>query len=76
MHAGATRKTVAKSAGVSESTVSRALSGSSLISEETRSKVQKAAESLFYIPNQQASLLARKKTFRLGLVVPYYKSIP
>ncbi|MFH0919693.1 MAG: LacI family DNA-binding transcriptional regulator [Fibrobacterota bacterium] len=76
MHTGATRRAVAKKAGVSESTVSRALSGSPLISEETRLRIQKAALALSYIPNQQAYLLAKKKTLRLGLVVPYYKSIP
>ncbi|OGJ85657.1 MAG: hypothetical protein A2268_16790 [Candidatus Raymondbacteria bacterium RifOxyA12_full_50_37] len=67
---------MAKKAGVSASTVSRALSGSPLISEPTRERIRAIAEKMAYTPNRQASLLARQKTLRLGFVVPYYKSIP
>lgn len=69
-----TRADVAINAGVSESTVSRALSDSSQISEAIKVKVRDIAGSLGYIPNRQAALLAKNKTFRLGLVVRTYKS--
>ena len=45
-----TLKDVATAAGVSRSTASRALSGSGLISEETRSTVESAARRLGYRP--------------------------
>ncbi len=69
-----TRADVAINAGVSESTVSRALSDSSQISEAIKEKVRGVAGALGYIPNRQAALLAKNKTFRLGLVVRTYKS--
>lgn len=69
-----TRADVAINAGVSESTVSRALSDSSQISEAIKEKVRDVAGELGYIPNRQAALLAKNKTFRLGLVVRKYKS--
>ena len=69
-----TRADVARGAGVSESTVSRALNDSPLISEAIKLKVRSVSESLGYIPNRQAALLARNRTYRIGLVVPTYKS--
>ncbi|MDC7233752.1 MAG: LacI family DNA-binding transcriptional regulator [Spirochaetales bacterium] len=68
------RADVAKAAGVAESTVSRALNDSTLISEEVKEKIKKIASDLGYIPNRQAVLLASNKTMRVGLVVPTYKS--
>jgi LacI family transcriptional regulator len=76
MRTSANRKEVAKETGVSPSTVSRALSNSPLIPEVTRQKVLAAAKKLNYIPNRQAGLFAQSKTFRLGLVIPFYKNIP
>ena len=76
MHASAKRADVAKAAGVSESTVSRALNNSSLITEGVRERVKAAARRLGYIPNVQARNFARQKTFRLGFVVRSYKSFP
>ncbi|MFZ1743937.1 MAG: LacI family DNA-binding transcriptional regulator, partial [Pontixanthobacter sp.] len=43
---------VAERAGVSQSTVSRALAGSSAITEPTRAKVMKAAEELGYVVDE------------------------
>jgi LacI family transcriptional regulator len=76
MHTSVSRREVAKKAGVSAPTVSRALSGSPLVNEGTREHIKAVARRLGYTPNRQASLLARKKTFRLGFVIPYYKAIP
>ena len=46
-----TLKDVAKVAGVSYATVSRALSGSSEIGEDTRKRIQKICEEMGYTPN-------------------------
>ncbi|MCF7945636.1 MAG: LacI family transcriptional regulator [Spirochaetia bacterium] len=69
-----TRTEVAKAAGVAESTVSRALNNSKMISLEVRERVKQTARELGYIPNRQAVLLASNRTYRLGLVVRTYKS--
>ena len=76
MRTSVNRRLVAKKAGVSESTVSRALARSPLISPETKEKIHRVAESLAYYPNRQASLLARQRALRLGFVIPVHKSIP
>ncbi|NOG45042.1 MAG: LacI family DNA-binding transcriptional regulator [Calditrichaeota bacterium] len=72
----AKRSDVAQKAGVSESTVSRALSDSPLISNETKRIVQSVAEELKYFPNKQAALFGKSKTARLGFVIKSYKSFP
>jgi LacI family transcriptional regulator len=61
-------------AGVAESTVSRALNDSPQISQVVKDRVRDIAERIGYIPNRQAVLLARSKTYRIGLVVRTYKS--
>ncbi|GAA4642957.1 LacI family DNA-binding transcriptional regulator [Pontixanthobacter gangjinensis] len=60
---------VAERAGVSQSTVSRALAGSSAITEATRAKVMKAAEELGYVVDERAARLRRGKTGTLAVVV-------
>lgn len=60
---------VAIAAGVSRSTASRALSGSSLISPQTRLAVEEAARSLGYRPNRAASALRSNRSHLLGLVM-------
>jgi DNA-binding LacI/PurR family transcriptional regulator len=67
-----TIRDVALQAGVSESTVSRVLSGVETpipISEETRERVQKAARELSYRPHPFARALRGKGTNLLGLIV-------
>ena len=61
---------VAAQAGVSLSTVSRALAGSALISEETRRVVQKAAARLEYRVDVAGSSLRTGLTRTVGLVIP------
>ncbi|HAF86440.1 MAG TPA: hypothetical protein DCG32_08815, partial [Sphaerochaeta sp.] len=67
------RADVAKAAGVSESTVSRALNDSPLISGDIKRKVREQAELLGYYPSRTATLFASNKSLSLGFVVPYYK---
>lgn len=70
------RGDVAQAAGVSESTVSRALNDSPLISEAIKEKVRDAAKTLGYIPSRQATLFARRHTKVIGFVVPSYEAFP
>ncbi|MEP0391966.1 MAG: LacI family DNA-binding transcriptional regulator [Erythrobacter sp.] len=60
---------VAERAGVSQSTVSRALSGSSVISEATRQKVMNAAQAMGYYVDERAARLRRGHTGTLAVVV-------
>ncbi len=76
MTGNAKRADVARLAGVAESTVSRALNDSSLITEPIKERVRRAAEELGYIPSRQAALFARNRTMVLGFVVPTYASFP
>lgn len=60
---------VAERAGVSQSTVSRALSGSAVISEATRSRVLSVASELGYYVDERAARLRRGHTGTLAVVV-------
>ncbi|MEV6591019.1 LacI family DNA-binding transcriptional regulator [Streptomyces acidicola] len=60
---------VAEAAGVSKSTASRVLSGSSRVSAQTRRAVQSAAERLGYRPNRVASGLRTRRSNLIGLVI-------
>ncbi|TVR67566.1 MAG: LacI family transcriptional regulator [Spirochaetaceae bacterium] len=70
------RADVARVAGVAESTVSRALNDSPLISPEVKEKVRLAAFSLGYVPSRQAAMFARNRSGTIGLVVPRYAAFP
>jgi LacI family transcriptional regulator len=60
-------KDVAKRAGVSVSTASYSLNGSSLISDDTKKKVLDAAREIGYRPNGHAKNLKKQKTNIIGL---------
>jgi len=60
---------VAQRAGVSTSTVSRALNNLQVVKSSTRSRILKAAEELNYHPNLHARSLARGKSRILGIIV-------
>src|SRR5690554_5638969 len=60
---------VAKKAGVSKSTASRAMRNSYGISEDTRQKVLLAAEELKYRPNISARNLRSKTGNLLGILI-------
>jgi len=61
---------VARRAGVSMSTASRALNGIGELSEETRKSVARAAEALDYRPSPLARSLRTRRSHTVGLVVP------
>lgn len=65
----ATIKDVAQRAGVSTATVSRALTGSSPVSDEVRDRVQQVVAELDYRPNGLARSLRTESTGTVGLVV-------
>lgn len=68
----ATIKDIAKILNLSIATVSRALTGSSEISEGTRRKVLKKARELHYKPNIYARNLLKKRNNMIGVVVPEF----
>ncbi|ASU78964.1 LacI family transcriptional regulator [Actinopolyspora erythraea] len=67
----ATIEEVARAAGVSTATVSRALREQSGVSERTRKRVRTVAEELDYSISRSASGLATGRTRRIGVLVPY-----
>ncbi|WP_345801081.1 LacI family DNA-binding transcriptional regulator [Microbacterium sp. AZCO] len=62
---------VAREAGVSTATVSRALSGRGHVSDPTRARVEAAAKSLGYVVSASASSLASGRTRNIGVLVPF-----
>ena len=62
---------VARLAGVSTATVSRALRGLPNVSEPTRDKVRAAAATIGYVPSPSASSLASGRTRSIGVLTPW-----
>ncbi len=62
---------VARVAGVGTMTVSRVLTGSAPVAEETARRVYQAIKKLNYRPNEMARALRGIKTRTIGLIVPY-----
>jgi DNA-binding LacI/PurR family transcriptional regulator len=76
----ATIKDIAKRAGVSHSTVSRALRGSPLISDETTERIRLIAQEMGYHPSAAARSLKTNQTGALGVIVrniddPFFSEI-
>lgn len=65
-----TIKDVAKAAGVSPSTVSRALHDNPRISEEMRKQIKKIALEMDFHPNQMARSLVSRRSRIIGVVFP------
>ncbi|MGH3342987.1 MAG: LacI family DNA-binding transcriptional regulator [Carbonactinosporaceae bacterium] len=70
-HRAATMAEVARHAGVSASTVSRALQGTPNVSPRTRERVLRAAAELSYVVSPVASHLASGRTRTVAIVVPF-----
>jgi len=62
-------KDIAKAAGVSHSTVSRALSDSPLVKAETKVHIQRLAQEMGYFPDAIARSLVTQRTHSVGVVV-------
>ena len=67
-------KDVAKLAGVSVGTVDRVLHNRPNVSEEARTKVEKAIKEMDYRPNVYASALAYNKTYNFYCIIPKHMS--
>jgi LacI family transcriptional regulator len=65
-----TIKDVAKAANLSVASVSRALNGSSSVTEQTRKLVLETARALRYIPHSGARSLSTSRTSTIGVVLP------
>ncbi|MFF3831880.1 LacI family DNA-binding transcriptional regulator [Streptomyces sp. NPDC002458] len=77
---GITSHDVAKLAGVSQPTVSRALRDDPRVSRATREKVRRAAEALNYVPSEAGRTLSTSATRRVGVIVtdltnPFYPHV-
>lgn len=62
---------VARLAGVSKSTASRALSGGGYVSEGTRERVIAAAAKLGYVASPNAASLVTGRTKNIGVMIPF-----
>jgi DNA-binding LacI/PurR family transcriptional regulator len=65
-----TLEEVAAEAGVSRSTASRVINGSTQVSDAVVASVRAAIETLNYMPNRAARSLANRQTMAIALVVP------
>ena len=64
-----TIKDVAKAAGVSRQTVSRAMNGKAEITPETKARVMQAVKELGYTPNRMAQGMVTRSTRTVGLII-------
>ena len=69
-----TLEDVARVAGVSRATASRAIRGGELVSATNRAAVQRAVEQLGYVPNPAARSLVTRQTDTIAVVVPEHDS--
>lgn len=78
--ASATSHDVARAAGVSQPTVSRALRDDPRLSEKTKQRVLAAAGALNYVPSRRGRSLSTRSTGQIGVVVsdlgnPFYLEV-
>src|SRR5690606_16412833 len=65
-----TIKDIARLAGVSYSTVSKALNDSPLVKSETRQRIVELAKQLGYEPNHAAKSLVSRRSMTIGVLLP------
>lgn len=66
----ATIRDVAREAGVSVASASRALNGHSSVTTQTRARIEAAARKLNYVPHSGARSLTRRRSDAIGVVLP------
>ena len=76
----ATGKDVARAAGVSTATVTRAFESNSTIREETRRRILQIAKEMHYVPNLNARGLKQQRSRTVGITVkdvgnPFYMNV-
>ena len=67
-----TIRDIARIAGVTPGTVSRALHNSPLVNIDTKKRILRIADELNYTPNLVARRLSTGKTFAIGVIVPFF----
>jgi LacI family transcriptional regulator len=69
---------VARAAGVSIGTISKALNGKGNLPTETRERIRAVADELGFRPNELAQSLVRKRSFTVGLLISdiYERTMP
>lgn len=68
--AGVTIRDVAEALKISHTTVSRALSDSPKISEQTKARVREVAEQMGYLPSASARIMRGRRSSVVGLIIP------
>lgn len=62
---------VAELAGVSPATVSKVLNNRPYVSAEARARIERAIAETGFVPSQRARGLSKRRSFILGLLIPY-----
>lgn len=65
-----TIREVARAAGVSVATASRALNGLTSVTPKTRARIEATAAELDYVPHSGARSLTRRRTDTIGVILP------
>ena len=65
-----TIKDVARAAGVSVASVSRALNGHDSVTDATRKRIEEVADELHYVPHAGARSLITRRTQTIGVLLP------
>ncbi|MDD4574302.1 MAG: LacI family DNA-binding transcriptional regulator [Sphaerochaeta sp.] len=63
---------VAKLAGVSPTTVSRAINSPSMVNKERRARIMEAIEELQFVPKAEAVAKARQQLMKIAVIAPFF----
>ncbi|MDR2742677.1 MAG: LacI family transcriptional regulator [Treponema sp.] len=64
-------KDIARQAGVSPATVSRAVNGKQCVCAKTKEQILKIVEKTGYVPNKAARAMVLRRSFTVGIVIPW-----